>query len=74
MDGLECLRAIKKMPKYRQVDTIILSTKFQDDECTGLFKAGAKAVCVKPSTWDGFLAIADTVLNGRTPPGHVMSF
>jgi CheY-like chemotaxis protein len=74
MDGLECLRTIKNIPRYRRVDTIMMSTKFRDGESEALFSAGAKAVCVKPSSWEGFLSIASTILGGRTTPGSVMSF
>ena len=74
VNGIECLKSIKKIPKFREVDLVMISSSFQDDEGAALFSYGAKAVCAKPHSWEGYLAMSNAILTSQTIYGRVMAF
>jgi CheY-like chemotaxis protein len=74
VNGLECLRSIKRIPKFKHVDVVMISSSFQETEAVALFSFGAKAVCTKPHSWDGYLAMSKSILTSKTVNGRVMTF
>lgn len=50
MNGLECLKSLKKIPKYKNIPVLMISTESEDDRVNIAKEAGAKGYLAKPFT------------------------
>ena len=73
MTGLECLKALRKIPAIASVDLIMISSQFREDDLDDFCRHGAKALCVKPSSWAGYQAMAEMILSDKVQAGRIMS-
>ena len=73
MSGLECLKALRKIPHMAGVDVIMISSEFREDDLDTLCRHGAKALCVKPSSWAGYQSMAEMILSDKVQAGRIMS-
>ena len=62
IDGLECLKAIRAMPRYGSIPAIALTGYARDDEREAFRAAGFQAVLAKPVLDDELFAAITAVL------------
>jgi CheY-like chemotaxis protein len=61
MDGREALKKIKENPAYAQIPVIIFSTTKNEKEIKLCYELGASSYLVKPSTYNSFLEVIDSI-------------
>lgn len=50
MNGLECLKSLKKSEKYKDIPVLIISTESENNKMKMAMEAGAKGYLTKPFT------------------------
>ncbi len=63
MDGREALKKIKENPAYAHIPVIIFSTTKNEKEIKLCYELGASSYLVKPSNYNSFLEVIDSIKN-----------
>lgn len=50
----------------------MISSLFREQDLEQLCMHGAKALCIKPSSWAGYTAMAELILNDKVQAGRIM--
>jgi len=71
VDGVECLKAIRATPGYRDIPAVALTGFAYEVERQGFLDAGFQAVAVKPVLDLGeLIAVIDRLVNAAAPAAH----
>src|SRR6266498_4371797 len=65
MNGKECLREIKKKPRFADTPVIIYSTSKLKTDMEEVYKLGATHFLTKPNSFHGIVKIISDVLKGK---------
>ncbi len=65
MNGKECLREIKKKPRFADIPVIIYSTSKLKTDMEEVYKLGATHFLTKPNSFHGIVKIISDVLKGK---------
>ena len=71
-NGIECLKALKRLPGNTDVDIIMISSLFREGDLEELCRHGAKALWIKPNTWAEYQSMAQTILTGKVKESTIM--
>jgi two-component system response regulator len=68
MNGHEVLAALKADPVLRRIPVMILTTSQVEEDKVLAYTLGAERFLIKPGTWAGYQAIAETITAFFTCP------
>jgi CheY-like chemotaxis protein len=66
LNGLECLKEIRRSPNLKNIPVIILSTSSHSQTVEDVFKEGANLYIRKPDSFDKLRSILENILIGGT--------
>jgi CheY-like chemotaxis protein len=73
MNGIECLEALKKVPELIDVDILLMSCEFRENDLHEMCRHGATALWIKPQHWVEYVKMASLILEGKIESGNIMS-